>query len=170
MMVENSLYVVHSLEGGIDNEEEDNCLIENDMDKELVDSDANSVASVDHLSKGEEELRQVRLKKAKSKIKSQEREKYVEPDVDSDRDMPGGDSDDEMNDTDKYQLWYEKSDSKKLLVKCGFDQKKKKGKTVDPSKPKVENTENWEWFLQHLRQDLDLNDGTRVARISNGHK
>ncbi|GJS88458.1 multidrug resistance-associated protein 5 [Tanacetum coccineum] len=34
----------------------------------------------------------------------------------------------------------------------------------------VENTENWEWFLQHLRQDLDLNDGTRVARISNGHK
>ncbi|GJU98681.1 multidrug resistance-associated protein 5, partial [Tanacetum coccineum] len=331
-----SLYVVHSLEGGIDNEEEDNCGIENDKDKELAnsdaDSDANSVASVDHLSEGEEELRQVRLKKAKSKIKSQEGGNYVEPDVESDRDMPKGDSDDEMNDTNKwiihdpnthwklqkpilgerydsfdqlkdclifysvangYQLWYEKSDSKKLLVKCSLDQKKNKGETVDPSKPKcpfnmravkmrdentihirslkdkhtctrqyylgslitskwiaqrfedklrmnpdmkvvdlqeyvlkkyrvkvshhqcnrakrmalhqlkqnvgtqydrlvdycyelkrsnpgttvamqvdplVENTENWEWFLQHLRQDLDLTDGTGVALISDGHK
>ncbi|GKB15912.1 hypothetical protein Tco_0849835, partial [Tanacetum coccineum] len=215
-----SLYVVHSLEDGIDNEEEDNCGIENDRDKELADSDADSnadsdadsnadsVASIDHLSEGEEELRQVRLKKAKSKISKesldlfdfnvplendheeeagkefnpmfsivehQEGGNYVEPDVDSDRDMPRGDSDDEMNDTDKwiihdpnthwklqkpilgerydsfdqlkdclifysvangYQLWYEKSDSKKLLVKCGLDQKKKKGETVDPSKPK----------------------------------
>ncbi|GJV78097.1 RNA-directed DNA polymerase, eukaryota, reverse transcriptase zinc-binding domain protein [Tanacetum coccineum] len=209
-----SLYVVHSLEGGIDNEEEDNCWIENDRDKELADSDADSdansdadsdvnsdadsVASVDHLSEGEEELRQVILKKAKSKIskeslddfdfnvplendheeeagkefnpmfsnvESQEGGNYVEPDVEND----------EMNDTYKwiihdpnthwklqkpilgerydnfdqlkdclifysvangYQLWYEKSDSKKLLVKCGLDQKKKKGETVDPSKPK----------------------------------
>ncbi|GJV20056.1 hypothetical protein Tco_1369076 [Tanacetum coccineum] len=84
-----SLYVVHSLEGGIDNEEEDNCGIENDKDKELAnsdaDSDADSVASVDHLSE-----------------ESQERENYVEPDVDSDRDMPRGDSYDEMNDTDKW--------------------------------------------------------------------
>ncbi|GKG64547.1 hypothetical protein Tco_0661587, partial [Tanacetum coccineum] len=52
----------------------------NDRDKELADSDAdidansdadsdvNSDADVDHLSEGEEELRQVILKKAKSKI------------------------------------------------------------------------------------------------------
>ncbi|GKB93372.1 hypothetical protein Tco_0979509, partial [Tanacetum coccineum] len=67
-----SLYVVHSLEGGIDNEEEDYCGIENGRDKELansdVDSDVDSVASVDHLSEGEEELRQLRLKKLSLKL------------------------------------------------------------------------------------------------------
>ncbi|GKC59709.1 hypothetical protein Tco_1087307, partial [Tanacetum coccineum] len=88
-----SLYVCHSLEGGIDNEEEDKCGIENDKDEEH--GDANSdVASVDHLSEGEEELRQAgkEFNPMLSNVESQEGENYVEPDVDSDRDMPKEDS------------------------------------------------------------------------------
>ncbi|GJX96722.1 hypothetical protein Tco_0352520 [Tanacetum coccineum] len=36
-----------------------------------------------------------------------------------------------------YQLWYEKSDSEKLLVRCGFDEKERKKKKLprDPNKP-----------------------------------
>lgn len=68
-----SLYVCHKNEdlssytnGGIDNEEEENCGLD-DMDEGYSDADSD-VASVDHLSEGEEELMQVRLKKAKCKI------------------------------------------------------------------------------------------------------
>ncbi|GJU84122.1 receptor-type tyrosine-protein like protein [Tanacetum coccineum] len=56
--------------GGIDNEEEENCKTDNDRDEGHSDADSD-IASVDHLSEGEEELRQVRLKKAMSKINNE---------------------------------------------------------------------------------------------------
>ncbi|GJU23839.1 hypothetical protein Tco_1157181 [Tanacetum coccineum] len=185
-------------------------LIAYDSDDEFSD-----VASLDHLSEGEEELRQVRIKKRKSVEEknisnedaydesrlvlhndsddnehevdplfsnldddSQKEKVHVEPEINSDDDMPIMDEDEIVYDPNKrdypihdpnihwklkkpilgelyadldqvkdcltfysvangYQLWYEKSDSEKLLVRCGFDEKERRKKKLprDPNKP-----------------------------------
>nr|GEW60238.1 hypothetical protein [Tanacetum cinerariifolium] len=93
-----SLYVCHKNEdlsshtnGRIDNEEEENYRTDDERDEGHSDADS-EIASVDHLSECEKE---------KSR-----KGNYVEPDVDSDRDMPKGDSDDEMGDTEKWIIHY----------------------------------------------------------------
>ncbi|GJU80836.1 hypothetical protein Tco_1283201 [Tanacetum coccineum] len=208
----------------------DNILVElkPGYDFDDSDDDFSDVASLDHLSEGEEELREVRIKKRKSveeKNKSNEdaddesrlvlhnkdvydesrlvlhndsddndhevdplfsnldddnqKEKvHVEPEINSDEDMPIMDEDEIVSDPNKrdypihdpnihwklkkpilgelyadldqvkdcltcysvangYQLWYEKSDSEKLLVRCGFDEKERRKKKLprDPNKP-----------------------------------
>ena len=35
---------------------------------------------------------------------------------------------------------------------------------------RVENSENWMWFLSLLQDDLALNDGTGITIISDSHK
>ncbi|GKA97220.1 hypothetical protein Tco_0825114 [Tanacetum coccineum] len=69
-----------------------------------------------------------------SNVESQEGENYVEPHVGSDRDMPKVDSNDEMNDTEKWIIQDPNTHWK--IQKPILDQKKKKGEIVDPSKPK----------------------------------
>ena len=34
----------------------------------------------------------------------------------------------------------------------------------------VENKENWKWFLENLRDDLQLNDGFGITLMSDQHK
>ncbi|GJZ84909.1 cellulose synthase [Tanacetum coccineum] len=222
------------------------------------DDEFSDVASLDHLSEGEEELRQVRIKKRKrveEKNKSSEdvydesrivfhnedaydesrlvlhndsddndceidplfsnldddskKDKvHVEPEINSDEDMPIMDVDEIVYDHNKrvypiydpnihwklkkpilgelyldldqvkdcltfyfvangYQLWYEKSDSEKLLVRSGFDEKERRKKKLprDPNKPccpfrllyvKMHDGNSW-----HIRTLVDEHTCTR---------
>ncbi|GJV36859.1 hypothetical protein Tco_1409336 [Tanacetum coccineum] len=226
------------------------------------DDEFSDVASLDHLSEGEEELRQVRIKKRKrveEKNKSSEdvydesrivfhnedaydesrlvlhndsddndyevdplfsnldddskKDKvHVEPEINSDEDMPIMDEDEIMYDPNKrvypiydpnihwklkkpilgelyvdldqvkdcltfyyvangYQLWYEKSDSEKLLVRCGFDEKERRKKKLprDPNKPccpfrlrsvKMHDGNSW-----HIRTLVDEHTCTRQYNL-----
>ncbi|GJT73404.1 cellulose synthase [Tanacetum coccineum] len=183
----------------------------NDSDDEFSD-----VASLDHLSEGEEELRDVRIKKRKSveeKNKSNEDEDdesrlvlhndsddndhevdplfsnldddslkekvHVEPEINSDEDMPIMDGDEIVYDPNKrdYSIhdpnthWKLKKpilgDSEKLLVRCGFDEKERRKKKLprDPNKPccpfrlsavKMHDGNSW-----HIRTLVDEHTCTR---------
>ncbi|GJX55697.1 cellulose synthase [Tanacetum coccineum] len=222
------------------------------------DDEFSDVASLDHLSEGEEELRQVRIKKRKSVEEknisnedaydecrlvlhnedvydesrlvlhndsddnehevdplfsnldddSQKEKVHVEPEINSDDDMPIMDEDEIVYDPNKrdypihdpnthwklkkpilgelyvdldqvkdcltfysvangYQLWYEKSDTEKLLVRCGFDEKERRKKKLhrDPYKPccpfrlravKMHDGNSW-----HIRTLVDEHTCTR---------
>ncbi|GJY00502.1 cellulose synthase [Tanacetum coccineum] len=226
------------------------------------DDEFSDVTSLDHLSEGKEELRQVRIKKRKSveeKSKSIEEvndesrivfhnkdaydesrlvlhndsddndcevdplfsnldddskkdKVHVEPEINSDEDMPIMDEDEIVYDPNKrdypiydpnihwklkkpilgefyvdldqvkdcltfysvangYQLWYEKSDSEKLLVRCGFDEKERRKKKLprDPNKPccpfrlrsvKMHDGNSW-----HIRTLVDEHTCTRQYNL-----
>ncbi|GKE27758.1 hypothetical protein Tco_1443142 [Tanacetum coccineum] len=221
------------------------------------DDEFSDVASLDHLSEGKEELRQVRIKKRNGVEEKKsnedaynesrlvlhnedvydesrlvlhndsddndhevdslfsnldddsEKEKvHVEPEINSDEDMPIMDEDeivygpnkrdypihdpnthwklkkpildelyvdlDQVKDcltfysvANGYQLWYEKGDTEKLLVRCGFDEKERRKKKLhrDPYKPccpfrlravKMHDGNSW-----HIRTLVDEHTCTR---------
>ena len=211
-----ALYVSHKNESLIEYSGDYVLVILNPATYYKDSDDESDVASLDHLSEGEEELRQVRIKERQlldekkktneivvfdeSKLvlenesddnedevdplfsdlgdSSQKEKPHVEPEVNSDEDMPMSDEDEIVFDPNKrdypihdpnihwklkkprlgelyadldqvkdcltfysvangYQLWYEKSDSEKLLVRCGFDEKNRRKKKLprDPNKP-----------------------------------
>ncbi|PWA64119.1 hypothetical protein CTI12_AA347230 [Artemisia annua] len=213
-----ALYVSHNNESLIEYSGDYVLVILNPATYYKDSDDESDVASLDHLSEGEEELRQVRIKERQildekkktnelvvfdeSKLllenesddnenehevdplfsdlgdESQKDKPHVEPEVNLDEDMPISDEDEIVFDPNKrdypihdpnthwklkkprlgelyadldqvkdcltfysvangYQLWYEKSDSEKLLVRCGFDEKNRRKKKLprDPNKP-----------------------------------
>ncbi|CAI9269970.1 unnamed protein product [Lactuca saligna] len=78
-----------------------------------------------------------------------------------------------------YDLWYEKSDHNRLLVKCCKGKKNKKNKGRDANNHiyplawvvvAVESKETWKWFADLLLDDIGMGNGHGLTLISYQHK